>query len=303
MSALLLKSKNALNPSVEPLDYVVYKSRVIADGGTIVNEQATKAAIEFANVNSITESMAFSVTSPAWGIKVVNGQPNKLYSLFNSAGDIIVGVGNSAAIELHTVDTYNTILIKGSSANTLISAGVINNVNNAGLCVIAKPPTLAAGTNYSPINVFALAELSNIDAASSASDRAARQILSMSNGRADTSKMPVDWKFAAQGFGATGGYTDAGSSADNWSSESAFIDNSGLVMFRAGISAGADPTVTPPLYKNGVRLNIGRSVVTTLQALTYSTLYYGDIAEAWALVNTSSAIMQALSLRASQTYV
>ena len=303
MSALLLKSKNALNPSVEPLDYVVYKSRVIADGGTIVNEQATKAAIEFANVNSITESMAFSVTSPAWGIKVVNGQPNKLYSLFNSAGDIVVGVGNSAAIELHTVDTYNTILIKGSGANTLISVGVANNVNNAGLCIISKPPTLAAGANYGPVNTFALGDLSNIDAASSASDRAARQILSMSTGRADTSKMPVDWKFAAQGFGATGGYTDAGASAANWSSESAFIDNNGLVMFRAGISAGADPTVTPPLYKNGVRLNLGRSVVTTLQALTYGNLYYGDIAEAWALVNTSSTIMQAVSLRASQTYV
>lgn len=303
MSALLLKSKNALNSTVEPLDYVVYKSRVIADGGAIVNEQAAKAAIEFANVNGITESMAFSVTSPAWGVKVVNGQPNKLYSLFNSAGDIIVGVGNSATIELHTVDTYNTILVKGSSANTLMSAGAISNVNNAGLCIIAKPPTLAAGTNYGSINTFALADLSNIDAASSASDRAARQILSMSNNRADSSKMPVDWKFLAQGFGTTGGYTDAGSSAANWSSESAFIDNNGLVMFRAGTSAGADSTVTPPAYKNGVKLNIARSVVTTAQELTYSNLYYGDIAEAWALVNTSSAIMQALSLRASQTYV
>ena len=303
MSALLLKSKNALNPSVEPLDYVVYKSRVIADGGYIVNEQEAKDAIKFANTNGITEAMAFSVTSPAWGIKLANGLPNKLYSLFNSAGDINVGVGNSAGIELRTIDTHNTILVKGSSANTLISAGVINNVNNAGLCVIAKPPTLAAGTNYGSVNTFVLADLSNIDAASSASDRAARQILLMGNSRADSSKMPVGWKFSAQGFGTTGGYTDAGSSAANWSSESAFIDNNGLVMFRAGISAGADPTATPPLYKNGVRLNLGRSVVTTIQALTYSNLYYGDIAEAWALVNTSSAIMQALSLRASQKYV
>ena len=303
MSALLLKSKNALNSTVEPLDYVVYKSRVIADGGTIVNEQATKAAIEFANVNGITESMAFSVTSPAWGIKVVNGQPNKLYSLFNSAGDIVVGVGNSAAIELHTVDTYNTILIKGSSANTLISAGVANNVNNAGLCIISKPPTLAAGANYGPLNTFALGDLSNIDAASSASDRAARQILSMINGRAGTSKMPVDWKFAAQGFGTTGGYTDAGSSAANWSSESAFIDNSGLVMYRSGTYVGIDATVTAPTYKDSIKFNIGRSIVPNIQALTYSNLYYGDIAEAWALVNTTSAIMQSVSLRASQKYI
>lgn len=300
MPALILKSKNALNSNIEPLDFVVYKSRVLADGGYIADEQAVKDTLAFIANNNITEAMAFSVTSPRWGLKLSNGKPNKLYSLFGSNGDIDIKITIASAINLTTTSGFNTIALKGSSYNALLS-GSVSGVNNAGVCVIAKPPTLEAASAYGA-NALTLGDLSDLSNATSIADRKSKQIATLLYLRSDSTKMPVDWDYRCLAFGETGALNETTSSTTSWSSTSMFVNNTGMVIYNSGVQTGVDNVVTPPVYKDNIQFNIGRSPNTLSQTLAYINPLYADVAEAWCLVNTTSAIMQAISLRASQKY-
>ena len=301
MPALILKSKNALNSDVQSLDFVAYKSRVLADGGYIADEQAVKDTLAFIANNNITEAMAFSVTSPRWGLKLANGKPSKLYSLFGGNGDIDIVVSIASAIGLTTTSGFNTIALKGSSTNALLS-GSVRGVNNAGICVVAKPPTLAGASAYGITNGFTLGDLSNLSDATSIADRKSKQIATLLYLRSDGTKMPVDWDFRCLAFGETGALNETTSSTTSWSSEALFVDSAGMVIYNSGVQTGVDNVVTPPAYKDNIQFNIGRSPNTSSQTLAYINPLYADIAEAWCLVNTTSAIMQAISLRASQKY-
>ena len=114
--------------------------------------------------------------------------------------------------------------------------------------------------------------------------------------------MPVDWDYRCLAFGSTGALFDTTPSTTSWSSETLFVDNAGMVLYNSGVQTEVDNVVTPPVYKDNIQFNIGRSYMPNVQTLTYTHPLYGEVAEAWCLVNTTSAIMQAVSLRASQKY-
>lgn len=302
MTSLILKSKNALIGTVEPLDFVAYKQRVIADGGMIVDEGSVKSAMAFCYAQGITDIMAFSVTSAAWGIKLSGGKPSKLYSLFNPDGDLDIVVGSSPAIDFADFESRKVLAMRGSSYNAVMSKGAANGVNTAGICVVAKPPTLASGTAYGPGVTFCLGELANIEDASSVADRAQKQILASLYLRSTAGKMPYEWDFRNFGFASTGAMTDTASDTAGWAKEAVYIGAAGMQVFNSGVKVQEDLVVAPSTYKDVLKFYIGRNFTPSVQNLSWTSPLYSNVAESWCLINTSADIMKAVSLRASQLY-
>ncbi|MFW6525105.1 hypothetical protein [Acinetobacter baumannii] len=303
MSQLVLKSSNQLDPATEFLDFTLYKQRVLADGGTIVNEQAVKDAFAFIYQNGLNEDQVFSATSANWGVKVAAGNPLKLYSLFSSVGDIVVTIGSDAAIN-YDKTTYNvpTVELKSSSANALIT-GSTGNVNNAGICVIARAPVLPAGSNYGSTLQFVTGELVDISDSSTAAESLQKRFLMNGWLRSASSEVATTWRSYALGYGNTGNI-DATTLTDKskWGHTATFIDSSGLYLYNAGSLITTDSTVTATPYKTGLKFNIGRGRNTGSTAMAYLASLYGNVAEAWCVINTTPEKMRLLSLRASQLY-
>lgn len=305
MSALILKSQNALNPDVDTIDFAVYKQRVLDDGGVIFNEQSVKDAISFVYQNNIKPAEVFSATSASWGVKVVAGNPIKLYSLFGSTGDIDVTVGADASIDFDThTYAFATIALRAASANRLLTSKV-NNVNSSGMCIIAKAPVLSAGTTYGTETRFTLGELANLQPVTVAQHSESAKMLSISYVRTASSGLPNVWTQNAIGYGVTGALnpiTGAGD-ATKWSHVSTFLDSTGLFAYNDGVLASSDLTVTPTIYKddNQFMIGVAREPWRNGNA-AYVYPLYAHVAEAWCLINTTKEKMQAVSLRASQKY-
>lgn len=303
MSALILKSGNALISGIESIDFATYKNRVLSDGGMIVNEQAVREAFAFAVSKGLGSSEVFSATSANWGVKIANGKPNKLYSLFDSQGDISVAVSTGAAIFYNT-DRYNVpvIELKGSSGNSLVTMGKTAEVQNSGLCVIARTPTIASN-DYGFQN-FALAELSDLSPSSATADALARRIHTEFFTRRGGSLSPADWWTTYYGYGDEGAISMEGitNRPTNWVRTSSFLRAGKLGIFDNGVEVASDLSVNKGNYNTGLNFSLGRTRNTEGSGIDYTAPFYGDIAEAWCLVNTTEDKMKALSLRASQEY-
>ena len=120
--SLVLKSNSTYTGKHLSANLNLYVARVIADGGQITSRAMVSDAFLFIENNGITATNCFSVTSPEFGIKVVSGRVIKLYSLFGSAGDMVVS-GNIGFANLKT--TLNALEFVASSLNRIQSVGEI----------------------------------------------------------------------------------------------------------------------------------------------------------------------------------
>lgn len=304
MSALILKSGNALISGIESIDFATYKNRVLSDGGMIVNEQAVREAFAFAVSKGLGSSEVFSATSASWGVKIVNGKPSRFYSLFGGEGDIGVTISSSAAIFYNT-DRYDVpvLELKGSSGNAIKSSGVANGVNNSGLCVVARTPTIAAA-DYGGI-YFALAELADLSPATSSADATGKRVHAEIFRRTNISHTPELWKNDYLGYGDEGS-TANGSDLVNppsfWVRSSSFLQDGKLAEYDNGVEVTVDNVVRKSSYVDNLSFNLGRARNTGGTGISYGSPFYGDIAEAWCLINTTENKMKALSLYAHEKY-
>ncbi|EHU1236679.1 hypothetical protein AZH09_RS14985 [Acinetobacter baumannii] len=306
MSTLVLKSLNALDASVEALEFTLYKQRVIADGGFIANEAAVKAAFQYCFDNNLTESEVFSATSANWGVKLEAGKPKKLYTLFGEAGDIDVTIGVPASISYNTT-TFNVpvIELKASSTNGLKTKGAANNVRTSGLCIISRAPILNTGAAYGTTGTFALGELSNLSESISAGETLDKRMNSQYYVRTANTELANTWRYLAYGYGTQGNIeTTSAELADAavWNRTTTFLQAGLMQLYKDGALLKQDNTVNEKTWINDLYFNIGRSRNAGITGLDYSSPLYGYVAEAWCLVNTTAEKMRALSSRASQIY-
>lgn len=307
MAALILKSGNALNSNVEPMDYAAYRDRVLADGGMIVNEQSVKDAIADI-LSGNMQSEAFSVASPNWGIRLLSGAPNKLYSLFNEAGDLDVSIGGAGLLNYNTTRYSHPVLeFKGyfNSSNALISKGVANSVTSVGLCIISKVPVLSAPADYSnTTSVGGVAEVADFSNSSTSAEGLSKKILSIYQTRATTSDMPDLWYDSLYGYAGSAIATTKTTSPDltKWRTNSTLLTANKLEVYVNGVVSVADTTVTPTAITDNLKLNVGRAR-TGGAALAYQNPLWGDVAEIWCMINTSETTMKALSVRAAAKYI
>ena len=156
-----------------------YKSRVVADGGVVTDEAYALQTIQWAMNNGLQTSAAVAI-SAQFGVKATGVNIVKLYSLFNSLGDMTIG-GTSGN---YTVDTTNgfaqikiatTLRYLTSSAITLatgksfgmaVSGTIVpgggNNVIRIGAdgetdsVLYATLPNQTAGVKYVPSDCLAV---------------------------------------------------------------------------------------------------------------------------------------------------
>lgn len=308
MAALILKSGNALNNNVESLDYAAYRDRVLADGGMIVNEQAVRDAMAFVQAQGIGQSEVFSATSADWGIRLLSGAPNKLYSLFGDAGDLDAIIGGAGLLNYNdTRYTHPVIEFKGhfGSSNALVSKGVANNVTSVGLCVISKVPVLASAGDYgTTTSVGGVAEVADFSNSATAEEGLSKKILSIYQTRPTASDMPNLWYDSLYGYAGSAIATTKTTSPDltKWRTSSTLLTSSKLEVYVNGVVSVADTTVTPTAITDNLKLNVGRTR-SGGAALAYQNPLWGDVAEIWCMVNTTEATMKSLSVRAAAKYI
>ena len=299
MSTLVLKSKNALDESVEPLDFTIYKQRVLADGGFIANEQAVKNAFQFCYQNNLTAAEVFSATSANWGVKLSGAKPKKLYTLFGEAGDIDVTVGTPNSINYDTTSfSFPTIELKGSSINGLKTKGVVSNVRSSGVFVIAKAPLLATGATYGSASGFALADLSDLSNSESGGVSLDKRMNVLFYSRQNNTETAESWTYSAYGYGLQGQIltTEGLKNALAWNKAATYLQANLMELINNGAVYLNDTSVIEKQYINNLSFNIGRAKSSDVNT-NYASPLYGHVAEAWCLVNTTSNKMQALSTR------
>ena len=299
MSALVLKSGNALNAGIESLDMTAYRYRVERDGGYVVDAAQVMAAYDFLKQNGIDKNQVFSATSARWGVKVVGGKPVKLYNLFDESGDIDVVVAYPAAIAFNeTSYTHPVIEMRGRADNGLTSKGTVSGANSTGLCVIARVPNVtgvAAGT---------LAEMSVLTTSANTTELVAKRHLVTNTVKNSGAVDTTGWSHSALGYGST--YNSGATSAknlDRMTDATAFISATRGALYNDGVlTSGSAITANNPI-KDNLSLTIGRAKNLTAPAsIVWSTPIWADIVEVWSLVNITESNMQALSARAASVY-
>lgn len=133
--SLVLKSNSLYKGEELAKGFNEYKARVLADGGDIYSEAATRDVFLFAKTYGIDGGIGFSVTSPNWGAKVTDGNIVKLYSLFGETGDQIV-TGGSYGSEV--VGGIRTLMAAASSASNIETANTVD-ASDMSITVIYKP--------------------------------------------------------------------------------------------------------------------------------------------------------------------
>lgn len=304
MATLVLKSTNALDASVESLDFTVYKQRVLADGGFIADETAVKEALNFALTNGISESEVYSATSARWGVKLDEaGKPKKLYSLFNSAGDIDVTIVHVNNIFYDTTSfSFPVIELRASSLNELKTSIAANNIESSGLCIIARTPILASGSVYGTSPAFALGELSNSTPSVSADESLDKRMNSAYYIRSANTEVSNTWRYKAYGYGTQGDIETTSAellNASVWNRTATYLRAGLMQLYKDGTVIKQDTSVLKKTWNDGLYFNIGRSRDSGKADLGYTSSFYGYVAEAWCLVNTTSEKMQIMSTRGS----
>lgn len=294
MSALILKSLNALSDTVETIDYLQYRDRVLADGGEIVESNEVKSAISFANKNGINSGNAIAVVSPRWGIKRQGDTITKLYSLMGVNNDIDVKAFTSSTLFIDRTAGYNAININSSLSNKLVSNRFTSN-GNLGLQVIHKPNIRDTAAAYGSGDVFGIAYAYNV------SDFK-KVLLNYSYSRntnetADLWRKRVYSENTAVGLIASA-YI-AATPSNKFTNNSLLVDNSGITVFKDGAqSAQVNYNKSSDLSGEYV-IDFTKRFSSTGVALAGSETV---IAEIWAINNASASQMLELSKRAASKY-
>lgn len=308
MSALILKSGNALNAEVESMEFSSYKKRVMSDGGIILNEQAVRDAFAFVAATGIVSSEVFSATSESWGVKLQDSSPAKLYSLFNASGDIDVSLRRpEETIHNTTAFGFPVTELARNNYNRLITVGKTGEVKSSGICVISRVPVLAGAEDYGSSSadlIYSYGDLSELSNSTTAAEAIAKNIHSGSYRRAFNTVMPDEWFYFPTALGLKRDVTTAGTEvkgANKWNHTATYLDSSKLSLIEKGNIVGTNTLDAPNPYNTGLQFTIGaRKDVKTTTGFMHQLVGY--VAEAWCLVNTSEEHMAALSLRASQKY-
>lgn len=285
MSALILKSKNALNEDVVPIEYGSYKSRVLADGGYIKNDESLRDAFRFIRDNNIPIETVYSATSAEWGVKKNSeGWPEKLYSLGSSSGDIIVDLPIGRGIELVEQNGRDMLWFRSVSTASAKTSEPISNFENMAISVVTKMSDLDSPTSYGKTLNFYRYTVA-VD-----NDEQAENRLALSLYKRATKEDEVS-------TAETQVYSQAGRIPDTisldpmtFSNDSQFIYEGGHVLYVGGSQ------VAESSYSN----SLPQDQTVSLGAPTIEkqyTILYGEIAEAWFIVNTRKEVAQALSTR------
>lgn len=297
--ALVLKSKNQLNNNVSSMEYDAYKARVIANGGYIADEQATKNAINFAVSAGITKEMDAGIASPAWGVKKTGATAYTLFSLFNPDSDInavvprgSVGVVNGVNVVSLESTLSNGVSSKGFTANTSLIAMNIN-----------KPPILSDATIYGDV----ARQFSQIKVFKESADKTQYDsIIDYHYDRTDTTKMPSQWNskvatYRIAPLSINHIYTIPNLFATEYSSSAIYIDSSKLKVFNKGASIYDYDLVPQAPFSGTYKAYFARRFSST-NATTLISPAYTNIAELWLVSGGSELIAQKMSDRANNIY-
>lgn len=112
--ALILKSNKALKNNGVFADMALYQQRVIADGGTITNSGSLLNAFMTIKNANVTKEQLVSAVSAEWGVKVVDGNITKLYSISGAEYDMTVTRG-------YYPYTNNSIVSTAENTNNIAS--------------------------------------------------------------------------------------------------------------------------------------------------------------------------------------
>lgn len=127
--ALILKSNKALKNNGVFADMALYQQRVIADGGTVANAGSLLNAYMMLESLNIAQEQIVSAVSAEWGIKVVDGNITKLYSISGAEYDMTVTKGSYAYAN-------NSFVSLGQNINSM-SSQVIEFKDNLSLITSA----------------------------------------------------------------------------------------------------------------------------------------------------------------------
>ncbi|QBQ15615.1 hypothetical protein [Acinetobacter haemolyticus] len=141
--SLILKSNT--DTAIDPVFglYDAYIQRVQIDGGTVIDGDLLLNFINFVAEKSIDTAKLFSVISAGFGIKKdANGDIVKLYSLFNSAGDLTYSIGGK--IQAVQVGEHQAI----SSNVTNVSYRSTGQVTGNKLAILSSFDKSVSDTTY-----------------------------------------------------------------------------------------------------------------------------------------------------------
>lgn len=274
MSMVVIKSGNAIDPSVI---FDNYKKRVLADGGSIADEASLLTAFQFCRDNDIKAASGFSVTNPAWGVKVVGNYISKMYSLFGSAGDVIASGGNIT----YDTTTYTkpTISLPATAALHLDTAGTFSSLT-VGLAQAWLP---LAGTSFTASNTML----------SVSEETTFAQLMKIFLGPGGATGV-----YSANGYGITGSIATT-RVRSNWAAVASRISPTEMSFYSDGVKIGSDTTLTVPSI--GVyRGHLGRAILETTGASTLPL--QGNIAESWILISPTESQMMAITNRIKTLY-
>lgn len=300
MSALILKSGNALNASVKSIEFAAYKQRVVADGGHIVNEQAVSDVLQFITANNIPVASIKSATSANWGVKLNGTTPLKLYNLFDSAGDLICSTTDKVK---HVVSGDKAYLhFTESSASVLETSGTFSGMESAIINVVAR---FGEGTTVSAQDAGTLGSLYTKTTSTSSADLLMQRPFTTTTERNGQTN-PSNYVEKIYGYTATGNSTlpliDGGFT--NWITSASALIDSKLKNFRAGALNTSVTITTPHTVKDSLYFSVGsRRSSKSVGAFSRDYYFWGQIAESWLVINSTDDVAKALSLRASQKYI
>lgn len=300
--ALILKSKNALNDSVMSIDLQSFVSRVEKDGGEIVDLNAVKEAIAFANNNGISSVNDAGIASPRWAIKRENGKVVKLYSLLNSNRDYVVYYRDGNA-ELNTSYGFNTLKLNPNNYTNIVSREFGYDKSLISLN-IHKPLPLSSGEALSSTdNAFNIGNVKRADNAVPTSK--GKALIDTYHERASLSSLPSTWDAAYYVRGGeqympkdmVGKILSTNRSGFN--SSVFYLDNQDYMAVTGGVvNFDAKHNATKPFEGTYFAEYANRGVVSG----EASHPLVGDVAEVWTVVGASKETAKALSLRASVLY-
>lgn len=142
MSLVLKSNVDAASDPVFSL-YDAYVQRVQADGGTVIDSDLLLNLLNFIAENSIDTAKLFSVVSAGFGVKKdINGDIVKLYSIFNSGGDLTYSIG----AKLQTTQVAENQAIVYNATN--ISYRSVGQVTGNNLAILTSFDKSVSDTTY-----------------------------------------------------------------------------------------------------------------------------------------------------------
>lgn len=300
MGALVLKSKNSLNVDVAPLDFIIYKQRVINDGGVVVNETEAKAAIAYANANNLNASNVFSATSASWGVKKQGTKLVKLYSLFDEKGDMLP-VANMA-VEITEYNGRQSVYLSGSAYHQVIkTAGTFSGANSVAVATSTSVPAPAGRSTYSIYEDLVIASVSTVDKSSGQSVYDSNGIMSYGFTRTPVANNDITtWKtrcWLLKDVGSSSVATSAVSAA-----HLAYASNAGVNMYYNNSKVIELAKSNDIASKTSQEFMVGAAHPDfSGEAGAFGKYpFLGYVFEAWCLINVTEEQAQVLSVRISR---